>query len=399
VPSIFADVDSRLSDIGLLSYPQPIAFSSNGKWLAITTSNGIVIAGSDTFDLLAFIRVDAEYRFDVAFDPTSRYLVLAHENGVSIWSVEDRPEGIAIAPSEPGIGMSPMSPEQSLAFDKTGARLAVLDRDGAVVVDFKRRVPIAGLSANIHPTLIGFSGSSLFLVELASSACKCDDYQGAPAAVAEWTVGSRRMSLRRLIGNPGGTAAIRQGKLASDEGLWNLRTGVRLKNTRTADEWGPLDIALARTDDRWAAIGTGSDPKKPDVRLFDASGATRVLGTPAEEGSALSFRPQGDAVVVVGQHDQQQIVIQVFPIDGSPSRTVRHEPVQCIIGTAWHPRSDCLKAAPGTKLADPPRGTEIPETDFGKAVHVQGPDRPASWPRQREGEEGDGDPGGHVLMR
>ena len=356
----------------------PIAYSANGKWYAMLTSEGLVVGDSKTWQPLSIMPLNLDKGGQALFHPSSQYVVAVYDFYLEIFQVGVDAGGMTLTVSDPPLPWHETPALNPLAFDRTGRYLAVADSVGAVVFDFGQRKPIARLfpQFSLMPSAIGFSRDQLFLTQPSAAPCRCDDFGGSSSGVATWRVGSPKMSARRLQGDVGVECHLRQGTLVCRGSLWDLRSGRRLVQHRLKPTEVLLYVYRLRSSRRWVGV-VNDATRKPEMRLglFGVGGRHRELGPVATDiPQALSVRPQDDfAVYLEYDFGTSQTRVHAIPIAGGKERVVRLPLKVCLDATRVVPDERCQGA--------PDRGThwqrkpEAPGLD-GSTPLIQAPPLP-----------------------
>lgn len=271
----------------------PLAYSSNGLWYAMFVSGGVLLGDSTTALPLAVAPVAFDKAIALGFHPDSKYLVTVFDFAVLIWTIEVVDNRIAL--TGPSLLPAPDLPWLlPPAFDRTGKYLALFDTSGAIMYDFDRRRPLLHVIAGLERIdAASFSADTLFFAQATTEPCNCDDYRGSDGRIALFRLGGKTVRTLPTMGDLNAPLSMRQGKIATIDGLWDARTGRRLVRWQNGNR--AYGVARLRASGS-SLLTTDSETHAVGFELVSDQGFRRRVAEFGELVGPVSVRPQDDVI-------------------------------------------------------------------------------------------------------
>ncbi|NJN66632.1 MAG: PQQ-binding-like beta-propeller repeat protein [Chloroflexaceae bacterium] len=306
------------------------AFSPDGATVAVASSIGVWLYGTETFDERYLIAVSKSIEA-VAFSPDSTVLALATSDNVTLYQVADGSTTLTLEPE---------SFAESLAYAPDGAALAVGLTDGSVAI-------FDPGTGSLLQTLEGHGSSVSYLAYSPDGAMLASSNWGSDSSVRVWNVadGSEVLVLEdfeegwaeEIIFLPDSTGLAVS--VSGDLVFYNLPDGTERLRTEI---FGSVEDLAFSPDGATLAVATGFD-----IMLLNPSDGSEILTIEDYEGTVRSLAYAPDGATLMSAHRDGTVVLWNVA-DGSEIRRLEPEgPTQEVNTVAYSPDGALLAAGTG----------------------------------------------------
>jgi hypothetical protein len=347
------EVTTGLVSIGE-NFQSALAFAANGLWFASFVRGGVLLGDSQTGRPLALAPFNYDKAAALAFHPASRHLVVVVDFSLLVLAIEGAGEAVRLRRAEvlpePLGGLGLLPPAFDHTVDHTGRTLAIAGHQTATLYDWDQRRPLCHIAPELGSSwVMGFSRDTLYFVEPFTRPCKCDDYRGGSAGIASFRLGGRTVHNRWPRDRLESPLHLRQGKVATGQGVWDVRTG--RPRVRYRLDAGAHLVHVFRLRAQAASVGVllRRDQDAQELVVLGDDGRLRDLGKLPETPSELAVRPQDDLAMYWG-FDRGRNLIFIRLADGHVEQVAYPDKV-CVDDGQVVPAERCPRD--GAELALP----------------------------------------------
>jgi len=310
--------------------PQPLVYSSDGRWSALATKLGVLLLDSQHLVPVAFAALAGKGHLLTTFRPGSPELFVLDEAGLAVLAIEGEDGRFALRVREAWPLYT--TPNRLVpAFDRTGQHLAVFDAEGAVLYDVDKKTPRARLSSEHPVDAGGFSVQILYLVAASTATTPRSLFSAFSLDGATAEKRSVAFELRSPL-------FLRQGKLVCPAGLFDLNQGQRLL---AFDDFSEISSVFRLREQKASLLRARAKDGADEIWVLTDTGKRRRLGTLPSSAGPLAARPQDDWVEVLDGPPLGQIRVLRFGLGSNQQDPVELPRELCVEDSRVVPSEAC----------------------------------------------------------
>ncbi len=310
--------------------PQPLVYSSDGRWSALATKLGVLLLDSQRLVPVAFAALAGKGHLLTTFRPGSPELFVLDEAGLAVLAIESDNGRFALRVRE-AWPLHTTPNRLAPAFDRTGQHLAVFDAKGAVLYDVDKKSPRVRLISEHPVDTGGFSGQILYLVAASTATTPRPLF----SAFSLDGVTAEKRSVAFELRPP---LFLRQGKLVCPGGLVDLKQGRRLL---AFDDFSEVSSVFRLREQKASLLRARTKDDVDEIWVLTDTGKRRRLGTLPSLAGALAARPQDDWVEVVDSLPSGPIRVLRFALESDQQKTVELPRELCVENGRVVPSEAC----------------------------------------------------------